>query len=57
MGTWIYLQISRQCEYEVRRVMHERAYGVDLDPQVEAGCLQELAELCSGKTGKSQVSI
>lgn len=37
-------------------MMHERAYSVDLDPQIEAGCLTDLASHCSDKTGKSEAS-
>ena len=48
--------MSEECESEVRRVMNERAHSVDLDPQIEAGCLTDLAQFCSHKTGKSEVS-
>jgi len=48
--------VSRQCAVEVRRVMHERALGVDLDPQIEAVCLHDLSQRCSEATAKSEVS-
>jgi Cysteine rich repeat len=36
--------------------MGERAHSVDLDPEIENGCLTDLARYCSDKTQKSQVS-
>jgi len=40
---------------EVRRVMHERALSVNLDPQIEAECIRDLSHHCSDLTAKSEV--
>jgi Golgi apparatus protein 1 len=46
--------VSRQCTFEVRRVMHDRARSVNLEPMIEQSCLNDLAAHCSERTGKSQ---
>lgn len=35
--------------------MHERALSVNLDPQIEIECLQDLSQHCSELTAKSEV--
>ena len=40
---------------EVRRVMHERAISVNLDPEIEADCIHDLSQHCSDLTAKSEV--
>jgi len=45
-------QISVKCLEETRRVMIDRAHSVDLDPEVEEACMEDLASLCSEKTDK-----
>ena len=47
--------MSRQCAVEVRRVMHERALSVNLDPEIEAECISDLSQHCSELTAKSEV--
>ena len=49
--------MSRQCAVEVRRVMHERALSVNLDPQIEAECIHDLSQHCSDLTAKSEVRL
>ncbi|ELT94856.1 hypothetical protein CAPTEDRAFT_177499 [Capitella teleta] len=41
------LQVSRSCQFEVRRVMHQRAISVELEPRIERPCLSDLASMCS----------
>jgi len=36
-------------------VMHERALGVDLAPDIEAECIRDLSQHCSDMTAKSEV--
>ncbi|KAM3962726.1 LOW QUALITY PROTEIN: Golgi apparatus protein 1 [Aphomia sociella] len=42
------------CEQQVRRVMRQRAVSVDLLPEVEDFCIDELANLCFENTGKGE---
>lgn len=41
------LQVSRACQFEVRRVMHQRAVSVELEPRIEIPCIHDLASYCS----------
>nr|XP_045603883.1 Golgi apparatus protein 1-like [Procambarus clarkii] len=45
------LRLSSSCMQEVQRVMHERAAYVDLHPEIEMVCMDNLAQFCSEKTG------
>ncbi|XP_013408738.1 Golgi apparatus protein 1 isoform X2 [Lingula anatina] len=47
-----HMQISRQCALEVKRVMHQRALNVDLEPRIEEPCMADLATYCSQETEK-----
>ncbi|XP_059059365.1 Golgi apparatus protein 1 [Achroia grisella] len=42
------------CEQQVRRVMRQRAVSVDLLPEVEDSCIDDLANLCFEDTGKGE---
>jgi Golgi apparatus protein 1 len=38
-------------------VMRQRAVSVDLQPEVEEVCLDDLASLCPSKTGKGEEMV
>lgn len=38
-------------------MMRQRAVSVDLQPEVEEMCLDELASLCPGKIGKGEEMV
>ncbi|XP_013200649.1 Golgi apparatus protein 1 [Amyelois transitella] len=42
------------CEQQVRRVMRQRAVSVDLLPEIEDACMDDLANLCFDHTGKGE---
>lgn len=42
------------CESQVRRVMRQRAISVDLLPEIEDFCMDELINLCFENTGKGE---
>ncbi|GBP70609.1 Golgi apparatus protein 1 [Eumeta japonica] len=42
------------CEHQVRRVMRQRAINVDLLPEIEDVCIDDLANLCFENTGKGE---
>lgn len=42
------------CEIQVRRVMRERAISVDLMPEIEDICMDDLAILCVENSGKGE---
>lgn len=42
-------EIEEGCATEVRRVMRERAVAVDLVPDIEQACLNDLVHFCSAK--------
>jgi len=41
---------------ELKKAMLERAHSVDLDPEIDELCIQDLARLCSNKTRKNEVN-
>ncbi|XP_076234853.1 Golgi apparatus protein 1 [Calliopsis andreniformis] len=43
-----------ECLDEIRRVMRQRAVNVDLQPEIEEVCLNELASFCYDKTAKGE---
>ncbi|XP_055383667.1 Golgi apparatus protein 1 [Condylostylus longicornis] len=47
-------QLRPICLQQVRRVMRQRAISVELIPEVEDKCLDDLAALCSDKTKKGE---
>jgi Golgi apparatus protein 1 len=48
------MQLGQGCFTEVKRVMRQRAVSVDLIPEVEDVCLDDLAEFCFDKTQKGE---
>lgn len=50
-------KLKKSCLEEVRRVMQQRALSVDLSPDVEQACLDDLAMYCFDKTGKGQETL
>ncbi|XP_012286119.1 Golgi apparatus protein 1 [Orussus abietinus] len=48
------MTLKTQCLEEIRRVMRQRAINVDLQPEVEELCLNELATYCYDKTAKGE---
>lgn len=38
-------------------MMRQRAVSVDLQPEVEEVCLDDLASFCAGKTGKGEEMV
>lgn len=48
------MQLSQQCLQEIRRVMHQRAISVDLQPEIEISCLHDLSVQCTDKTAKGE---
>ncbi|CAD7080350.1 unnamed protein product [Hermetia illucens] len=44
--------LNKECFQEVKRVMRQRAVSVDLIPEVEDHCLNDLSVFCYDKTGK-----
>ncbi|KAL4715182.1 hypothetical protein ACJJTC_012229 [Scirpophaga incertulas] len=42
------------CEQQVRRVMRQRAVSVDLLPEIEDSCIDDLSTICSENTGKGE---
>lgn len=49
--------MKRECVDEVRRVMRQRALNVDLQPEVEDACLEDLALYCFEKTAKGEEMV
>lgn len=43
------MQLKPDCSSEIKRVMHQRAQSVDLQPEVEDQCLDDLANYCYDK--------
>ncbi|XP_055609090.1 Golgi apparatus protein 1-like isoform X1 [Uranotaenia lowii] len=48
------LQLKQECFQEVKRVMRQRARSVDLIPEVEDECIDDLSYFCFDKTGKGE---
>ncbi|CAH1270213.1 GLG1 [Branchiostoma lanceolatum] len=47
-------KLSHACAFEVRRVMHQRAVDVRLNPMLEKACLRDLGEYCSENVEKGE---
>lgn len=47
-------QLKKNCLDEIRRVMRQRAVDVDLQPEIEEVCLEDLASFCFDKTAKGE---
>ncbi|XP_066589109.1 Golgi apparatus protein 1 [Prorops nasuta] len=48
------MTLKVECLEEIRRVMRQRAINVDLLPEIEEECLNELAAFCYDKTAKGE---
>lgn len=48
------IRLKPECLKEVKRVMHQRAVSVDLMPEVEDECIDDLAAMCFDKTEKGE---
>lgn len=48
------MNLKRECLDEVRRVMRQRAISVDLIPEIEEPCLDDLSGMCFDKTEKGE---
>ncbi|XP_046394419.1 Golgi apparatus protein 1 [Ischnura elegans] len=48
---------SEACVQQLRQVMKLRASSVDLQPEVEDNCLDELADFCQKKTGRGEEMV
>lgn len=48
------MTLKTECLEEIRRVMRQRAVNVDLQPEIEEVCLNELASFCYDKTAKGE---
>ncbi|XP_054162657.1 Golgi apparatus protein 1-like [Oppia nitens] len=42
-------RLTPQCVFDIRRVMRQRAQSVDLMPDIEEPCIQDLSHYCSGQ--------
>ncbi|XP_076655241.1 Golgi apparatus protein 1 [Halictus rubicundus] len=48
------MTLRTECLEEIRRIMRQRAVNVDLQPEIEEVCLNELATYCYDKTAKGE---
>uniref|UniRef100_U5EST3 Putative golgi apparatus protein cysteine-rich fibroblast growth factor receptor n=1 Tax=Corethrella appendiculata TaxID=1370023 RepID=U5EST3_9DIPT len=48
------IHLKQECLQEVKRVMRQRAKSVDLIPEIEDDCIDDLALYCFDKTGKGE---
>ncbi|KAH7980254.1 hypothetical protein HPB49_014201 [Dermacentor silvarum] len=48
------VRLSKQCLYEIRRVMRQRAVSIDLHPEIEEPCMPDLAGMCSDHLGRGE---
>lgn len=51
------LKLNKQCLQELKRVMRQRAQSVDLQPEIEDHCLDDLSELCANKVKKGEEMV
>ncbi|KAJ4442010.1 hypothetical protein ANN_11874 [Periplaneta americana] len=51
------MQLRPGCLEEIRRVMRQRAVSMDLQPEVEEVCIDDLATHCVGKTGRGEEMV
>ncbi|XP_049951626.1 Golgi apparatus protein 1 [Schistocerca serialis cubense] len=51
------LKLKSECLAEIRRVMRQRAVSVDLLPEVEEVCMEDIAIHCYEKTGKGEEMV
>ncbi|XP_014236728.1 Golgi apparatus protein 1 [Trichogramma pretiosum] len=48
------MTLKKSCLDEIKRVMRQRAINVDLQPEIEEVCLDDLASFCFDKTAKGE---
>ncbi|XP_034948080.1 Golgi apparatus protein 1 [Chelonus insularis] len=48
------ISLRSECLEEIRRIMRQRAISVDLQPEIEEVCLNDLATYCYDKTAKGE---
>lgn len=47
-------KLSQECIKELKRVMRQRAISVDLHPNIEMFCIEDLSKFCTSRTGKGE---
>lgn len=47
-------KLNQECITELKRVMRQRAISVDLHPNIELFCVEDLSKFCLDKTGKGE---
>ncbi|XP_064598878.1 Golgi apparatus protein 1-like [Liolophura sinensis] len=47
-------KVERSCRNEVKRVMRTRAMSINLMPEIEEQCIQDLGQFCSEGTGQGE---
>ncbi|KAL1491212.1 hypothetical protein ABEB36_011845 [Hypothenemus hampei] len=47
-------QLNRSCLSNIKRVMRQRAISVNLEPEIEESCMDELSNLCHDKVGNGE---
>nr|BAN20969.1 MG-160, putative [Riptortus pedestris] len=47
-------KLNQECIVELKRVMRQRAISVDLHPNIELFCVEDLSKFCLDKTGKGE---
>ena len=52
----VVVQVSPKCAAHVQRVMHQRAVDVQLMPEIQFPCVQDLAKHCSEQLGEGEVT-
>lgn len=50
----VYIQLKQGCIQEVKRVMSQRATSVQLLPEIELSCVDDLGTYCANKTGPGE---
>uniref|UniRef100_T1J4W1 Golgi apparatus protein 1 n=1 Tax=Strigamia maritima TaxID=126957 RepID=T1J4W1_STRMM len=48
------MKLKSGCLQEVHRVMRQRAISVDLHPEIQEPCMEDLADYCAAQTGKGE---
>nr|CAD7426932.1 unnamed protein product [Timema monikensis] len=57
LGCTIVIKLKVSCLEEIRRVMRQRAISVDLQPEIEEVCLEDLALNCYEKTNRGEEMV
>ncbi|KAJ8945307.1 hypothetical protein NQ318_003607 [Aromia moschata] len=48
------MKLEKTCLQQIRRVMRQRAINVDLQPEIEEACLNDLGSLCTDKLKRGE---